>query len=144
MVDHDVMSRVGGEACVDVEVRGRVLIMRVSGVVDDDAYRRLFPPIFETYLCHPGTRMRTMSVAFHARVKGLRVLKTMAKHIRQNRPFVERAAFVRDRKGLTGFIFDQLVALSGRDDLRLFESEADALAWLTSDGDEQASDDGSS
>lgn len=121
------------EPRVDVEVRGDLLIMRYVGAFDVTSYEREVMPVYTNYVRRPGQRWRALTDIGRASAKDVKILNGLVRESRENKPFVKRAAWVGLGRVMVPFLFDRLVALSGRKDIKVFRDEAAAIAWLQRD-----------
>jgi len=109
---------------------GDVITWYYRGTFDAEAYRRIVVPELITRLREPG-RPRRVCVDFsEARARGIALISAMAQESRHNRPYEAYCALVGIGRGARRLMLDRIIALSGRRDLRTFDTHTEALAWL--------------
>jgi len=125
------------DTVLDAEIEGDLMILRFRGAFDAAAFRSLAVSFFEERYRLPGKRWRVLMDLSGGSARGVRMVSMAAKAARDNRPFEEKVAFIGIGRGVTRFIFERFVALSGRTggrDFGVFETEVEAMAWLSVGG----------
>jgi len=123
---------ISDEAHIDMDVQGDILIMRYFGAFDAETYRHRLEPAIKL-IRQPGARWRLLSDVSQAQMRGLATLKAGAAFTKANAPYVRRSAVLGLRSSARRFLYNRMVALSGRANVRAFDDADAAMTWLKRD-----------
>jgi len=121
------------EAQVEIEWREGIMFLTYIGAFDGDDYTYLAFPQLQEHLQEEGKRTRMVTDLSRARAKSIRIVEAAVRGARHFAPYIEREAWVGLRSNAVSFLAERAIALSGREDIRIFKDVDTALRWIRED-----------